>query len=199
MGHRGGQSPVAAGHAVARRRRPASTRCRAMARRSKPSATAQAAAAPPAAELRRRRADGGAAGQQRAVPAIRSAGNDADSRATRLVKLRRRNRLLPASSLVRPALPPAANPQQTASASRAQPARATRPCPSWCRLPRSRTRRTRMCWWARCASTAMRSAPGANRRTISSMCALVHSTIADEANRWRLKLLNDGYNAMIQP
>lgn len=100
--------------------------------------------------------------------------------------------------VVRPALPPAANPQQTASASRTQPA-APPAVPIMVQIAAVTHQED-----ADVLVGALRNhgyAVSARREPADN---LIHVRIGpfndrSEANSWRLKLLNDGYNAMIQP
>ena len=70
---------------------------------------------------------------------------------------------------------------------------------SWSRSPRSPTLKTRTSWSERCASAAM---PSRLRRDPTD--GLLHVQVGPFPNRndayaMRQKLLNDGYNAIVQP
>jgi cell division septation protein DedD len=152
---------------------------------AKPSATAQAVVAPPvgSAAPQSDAAQPGGAGPPQSTPPLQTSGQaEAAS----------------AQTLVRPALPIQANQVQVASASSAAPA-----------LPIAAQLMVQIAAVshqedADVLVAALRKhgyAVSARREPADN---LIHVRIGpfnnrDEANRWRIKLLDDGYNAMIQP
>ena len=152
---------------------------------SKPSATAQTVLAPPAqtAAPQSGTLQPGAAGPPQSAAPLQTSGPAAASSA---------------QTLVRPALPAPASPVQVASASNAAPA-----------LPVAATLMVQIAAVSHLEDAdvlvaALRKrgyAVSAQREPADN---LIHVRIGpfnnrDEANRWRTRLLNDGYNAMIQP
>jgi len=185
VGHRGGQS------AVADEQLPASSQKTAQGNGSqlKPSAIAQTAAPPPA----QYDPPPVAAGQPQSAGATMTpnAGQPASNPATQ-------QSATSSQPLVRPAFPPAANAAQTVSASSAQPA-APPAVPLMVQIA------------AVSHDEDANVLVGALRKHGYEVSArrepadnLIHVRIGpfndrNEANRWRSKLLNDGYNALIQP
>jgi len=196
VGHRGGQSAAATGQVLAGPQKPVqSNGAQVDSSLSKPSAIAQTAV-PTTAQNAPPPVDGlqpGTAGQPQATGAAMApaAGEPASNQATQ-------QSAYSSQLAVRPALPPSANTSQTASASSVQPA-----------VPPAVPMMVQIA--AVSHEEDANVLVGALRKHGYEVSArrepadnLIHVRIGpfndrNEANRWRMKLLNDGYNAMIQP